>query len=260
MGKPFNPLGYPAGCAPGFDPSHPLAESGVVRISAIAMGGNVISLLNGLPASPVSGPAYSADGNMGLTTTYSAANARSTYPSANVNDTTLTVAAIFTQFTTGAFGVILSNATGVNGFEFLANSSSILQINLRGSAGTTFTTTISANVPYFVAISATLGLSNLVLVNLLTGVTKVEASGFGATVAPTGSLFTVGNRGGGGLVLNGKIACVMQSTAYLNQQQLVAAAMDPWSFWYPQAESDSFGAAAAAGGFFSRYYYDMKAA
>lgn len=228
-----NPLVYPAGRNPGFDPTHPAAASIKCGGSFVPAGGNLVNLLNGasciasttLPTQAVLGPigpCLNFNANVGC---------QPVGPNISITPSSWTIAAIcqLISYTTGnhmvasqtGLGRSLKAASGAGGWEWNNSGSGLLGI------------TPVINVPLFIAASGgNSGTVNMVQLNLKTGIiTKGTAS---ASSYSSGQMF-IGNISlTGGDQLLGYIAAVMFSESLVLLQELLAWAADPWSFWYPR--------------------------
>lgn len=226
-----NPLAFPGGVNPGFDPSHVAARN--CLFSAAAAPNGFINCLNGKPGTVGGSPTNEIRGGMGPAVVFTT-NADTTFalPSTSFNQGTM--AAIFRcAGTTGSPQYILNN---------IATSSMGIGISLVGNSdfgyvlgGTSRPSLIPyvANAPYFFAVSfnGSVGAS-LIAIRLDTGAIITFASTSQAGGAGDGNIY-LGNRGLNTRQLNGSIAAAMFSNVYLSPLQLLAWAQSPWDFWYP---------------------------
>lgn len=244
-----NPLAYPAGIAPGFDLSHPLASA--IRFSGVTFNGGFFNLfrsrnatIGGVPASviTVAGPA----------TNFAGASDIATFTGQpTTNDTSVTIAGIMRRtsalsnkyvFDSGGAGGA-SGGWGIN----LSNTNLISLVIFPSFASKNASLTLTTGVPYFFWISANGSSSvDFLICDLTTGVITTGVSGTGlASSAPNGT-YTIGALSGGGFVANADVYALAFSAQYnpLTLAKMVAA--DPWSFWYPRWQIDRVGQAAAA--------------
>ena len=229
-----NPLAFPDGFSPGIDYTHPAAK-GIRFFSGIALTGNFISLTGGgAPGTIAGAPTSGLDGAIGPNTAFAASTANIQFSGFfTINDPSQTIACIFIMTSVAAGQkTMFSNTSTINtGYRLFVNG-----VTLEGGAGTTtmvFSQNLSANTPYFAAMSLRSGNSNAVITNLQTGVVRTSNIATAYTsVTPSGAVI-VGNAPTAA-ASNFKIAAVMTSPAYLSAAQLLAWANDPWSFWYPQ--------------------------
>lgn len=230
-------LAFPAGVAPGFDPTH-IAGAGV-RFSGIALAGNFINLLNGARGAITGSPTGAIDGVIGPATNYPTAGstAQSTFSgNAATNDTSSTIAAIVRFPATGAtFQGIFANGSNAAGINLgLKTPGALVQLTMFGVVARDSAIVISPNIPYFIAASQNGStIINYVAARLDNGVVVTSTSASGTPTAPNGT-FVIGNGPAGSTPASGNIAAVMYSNKYTSMQQLLAWAADPWSFWYPR--------------------------
>lgn len=245
-----NPLGFPGGVLPGFDPSHVAATKAI--FSSVALGANHLNLLKGLLGIPSGSPPPIAtiDGRIGPSQTNGSGTSYSNFQfqySSTTPDTAFTTAAIFTYTNiSSGFGVIqynLCNRTTLAVFP---------DFELNNIGGGNFATgfTPVAGRSYFLAISAIVGsIPVYVITDLTTG--QIYSGLCGATN------YSVGTNGGGtgfyvgdwtsGNAFIGNIAATSYSANALSKPQLLAWAQDPWTFWYPRRALNLVGVIAAGG-------------
>ncbi len=277
-----NPLGFPGGVLPGFDPSHPAARN--CFLSAVAANGSFISNLNGAPGSVVAGgtpalPVQAVLAPPGPAVGFSLANSatKTSYislPLSPPNSRVVTFAAVVTPVFSGAISaqaVACTNLTGGGGAAGLdlrlglSGSTQTLQIHVPGvGAFTASSFGMLTARSYFVFASGNslTGAANYVMLDLATGALQSGTTSTGAftPAAPAGGV-VVGNYPNGGTPANefmGYISAVHGANQFMSLQQGVQWAADPWSFWYPRCDTVLVGVT-SGGGFFARPYYDLGA-
>ena len=254
MGFRSSALAYPAGVAPGFDPTHPAMGNFVYPpFSAVARSNGFQSILDGKYGVDTGSVPISNDNVLGVTAKYSSTGTNTTlFANSNAGPlpalSAMTFAAIFKVIgTTGASQVLLTNQTGGGGTCLATFGASITYPRLvrLGIDSVDFTTiTDLVGVPCFIAAS-TNGIFNAVgntawcvLRRLDTGAVFVGTFGTntqGNQYANNG--FYVGSSQGSGATrsANAFISSVMFSQNSLSLAQLLQWADAPWSFWYPNA-------------------------
>lgn len=227
-----NPLSYP-GRLPGLNLYHP-ASSGF-RFSAIPTGNDFISISPlAIPTLTATVPTYSIDGALGPVGVYTSStnsNAVSFGGTSTTADTAGTLAAIFRLADTLSTYAPLNTSNTSNGWAI--NLATTVQVVLPGTVVVDFGLTLTAGVPYFVAVSSISGSQVAVLINLNTGkvVTGTGASAF--TAGAQNGAVAVGGWSHNAQTFSGNLAAVMWSAVFLPLPQLLQWAYDPWSFWYP---------------------------
>jgi hypothetical protein len=225
-----NPLAWPAGRAPGFDPAHPAANGSYI-LSFVPSGKALLNVMSGQAVASVT--SQGIDGILGPVVTGSTTN------------TPIAAPASPAAFTAGGF--VRAPATlGNPGYVFTTQGTTAnnLGICARGGewqinigAGTSYyfgSLAIAVNTAYFFAFSDFKSSANWIIVNLQTG---QAWSGTTSTTAllsqsDTGIDFctnTLGRPWGGPigpLMLGWNVA--------LSLGALLAWAADPWAFWYPR--------------------------
>lgn len=241
-----NPLAYPAGIVPGFDPTHPAARNAI--FSGIADGGNFVNLLTGAVGTKNGSPTANIKGVTGPGVLYQTGANSSTFSGCGTGSiATITMAAIVVPPTaTGSQAMIYLSNGAAGDCDFYISGSNALTCYLGGTQPSG--PTLVAGVPYFVAMScvATVGNMTFIAKRLDTGNVTISNP-----TAPTSGLSTngaviVGNDGFG-QAFNGTVAAAMASKTLLSTWQLAQWAADPWSYWYPDAGDDWVAAAAASG-------------
>lgn len=242
--RPLGPFAFPC-TKPGFDPSHPLSR-GIAPghgLSTVALGtANLVNLLNGQVGTRVGSPTAGVTSSLGHTINLSASGMEIDF-SGNYNAATepmVTFAAVFQlNSLPGATSVIVSNnniGTSNGGASIGFNASNQLQITVWGATARAATSigAVSANVPYFAAMSGNSSATAFVLRRLDTGAVLTDSQ---LGYVPHASLNTATYSVGGSNNLRpllGKFAAGMWSPAFNPLPSLVAASADPWSFWYPK--------------------------
>jgi hypothetical protein len=251
-----NPLAFPAGYAPGFDPSH-VASSGISKASTgnvapvinsfIAQGGNAISIA-GLntpgKAGAISGSIASAlDASIGPCVNFATGANRIQFSTIIRTNYTLTYAAIVKFNSLGIGNYLYYEDPNASGLVFRYNSSGgWYSYYFTGSSPAGGYLLSSSDVPYFIAFSSFYDGANL-SANFLTRRldTGQISTGTQTPLATTTSASAqnitnvIGNASGASQGC--KTAAVCLSNIYLSMQQLLSWAQDPWSFWYPQTPS-----------------------
>jgi hypothetical protein len=133
-------------------------------------------------------------------------------------------------------GILIAAGTG---------ASAVFQV--QGSA--TFNTTIPvvANTPYFFAASVSPSLTNILVLNIATGLISTATSTTTQTFSTTNGNYYLGIDAYGSFCL-GPIAALMYAPSFMSMSQLRAWAADPWAFWYPRTAWYIVGAASGGGG------------
>lgn len=244
-----NPLAYPAGLAPMFDPRHLAAVGmgGQNGFSGVSLNGTFNSVLTGikptLVGSGISAGCYGPTGPLmlsdGTLTGYS-------FATTAVTPTVVTCAAIvWIGDPLGVYGSVFS--LNGNSLSFLITSALLLRA--QGSTGSAISSNakVSLSAPYFVVWSVSGSVAYFLTKNLLTGKTIVETVSSTAAFANATAAYYVGAPSNGFAAIKNGIAAVMYNrNIQLSPPQLLLWAADPWSFWYGH---NYVGAAAAAGGF-----------
>lgn len=241
---------FPGGVNAGFDSSHP-ASSGIIPghgLSAVASGSTLVNLLNAAKGTVTGTPTAAIDGLVGPSCYVGAGGAADGISFAGnlaSTDNSITMAAIWRQIGTPINDADYISTTSVltagwamqfsrtSGLNDLTINEWNHQIDDAGFV-------IVAGHAYFGAVSASTagaGLSNWVLVDLSNGkllsITS-NAEGWIASGATSGT-YTIGTGTHAPLA---KMAAVMWAPTFLNYQQLLQWAADPWSFWYPDRRVD----------------------
>jgi hypothetical protein len=243
-----NPLAYPAGYAPGFDPNHVAAR--MCRFSAISTGGGAINLMNGQVGVAVNS-GYGFRQGLGPTTVPTSTTSRSTFsPFPIAVDTINTVAAIGTLVTPSGekYLICTGGLSDGRGIKFGANGVNFTYTK-PGAVEIDSTLDWSAGVPYFIAASNDASNIYFVQLNLATGELKTTVVANATTPGVMDGSYIFGNGHSGSGHAMDHTAAVMYTAAFTSHRELIQWASDPWSFWYPNP-GDNWTAAAAAGGSF----------
>ena len=242
---PFNPLAYPSGVSPGFDPTHPINRAWAVSspngISCVTTRNGMVNLLNGSNGTSPNAPTWGVmDAHIGPCSTVNFALGYMQYPFSTYTGYNLTIGCIFIPITTGA--LLFGNSTAANALELRLISGN-MSMGIYGVTDNTVTTyTFVAGVPYFIATSmpTMVGSGNIVY---YWAVTRLDTGQmvFGEYSNPTFLSWVlsatgtcmVGSRPA---ATNGhqSIAAIMAMPYTVSQYDLNAWAMDPWSYWYPR--------------------------
>lgn len=237
---------------PGFNPSHP-AASPLQNLSLIFSNAGFPHPIrldrSGPRATPGSTAATSVmDGVIGPATSFAAASTIYSYTSGFNTTTTAqrphTIAAIFrtpTSFPsnqTFIFSAITSTSTLVSNFGYNSGATAAT------FSGFNFTYTFTTNTPYFMIGSGGSVTNSAVIIILNLNTQSIVRSGAGSCTASTSAIATIGI--GGDIrtptqTLNPTVAAIMWSlNTDLDSRQLTRWAADPWIFWYPYGDIDSF--------------------
>ncbi len=228
----FNPLAFPAGRAPGFDPTHPAAKGCILCM--VAFGASYLNTANGKVAT---GGFTSKIDSIGPAIVNSGSS--NTAISGPVAPTSVVVAGIFRLGATLNSPGYLLCSSGTTGNNIgLATRSGEWQFQINGTLGPSLTSPLPViNTPYFVVFSNYNSVLNYVIVNLATGQTwsgSVTSEAMSANADTTVYL----NSNSLNKPLGGP--CAALALCYnnpLSLSQLLAWAARPWDFWYPPTET-----------------------
>lgn len=261
-----NPLAYPAGFAPGFDPSH-LASPGC-QWSVVSTGTSAINIVRPKPPSAqVSAPARINDSIIGLASKFTGTTGNGLAFTGGANaaaDLVLTYACIFRPSSLSTNTSIVGNSTTVSSGSLLSFSkdfgNSFVVGFLNGSPVFANITPV-VNVPYFIIVSAS-GVSNgswssnWLVLRLDTGKLVTATStqpDVGTIIASDGNMvFGGANNPQGNNDATGNLSAAMYSSSFvMSLTQMRQWAADPWLFWYPiigdsEQDEEWVGAAAAS--------------
>lgn len=253
-----NPLAYPAGYRPGFDPSHPASAFIRNRLTAgklkggsfISQGGNMVDIVTGIVGT-ITGTVTPAIDKIGPTVSpVSTGTVQFSGYENGYGAGKGTVAGIFI--------VQQNSGYGENGGVYAGQSLALRLIESGGTNWSPYAYLSGSNTafpifpyagyhPYFMAVSGEGAEGRYIWANLQTG--KIGYGSFAAS----------GSQSSDGLVRmlgpSCNYACTMYSTAPLSMAELHQWAADPWSFWYPNP-GDNWIAAQAAAAAFSRSRMD----
>lgn len=229
-------LCYPAGYAPGVDPTHPAAAG--LRFSGVAMKNNFINLykplLKGAITATITGV---INGTIGPAVT----NPNTTGIIKFAGNSTVAP-------TTCTFGAIAFNGpNAANNWIYIGNHTNNVTAPLMGCLGASFQLfadnggasvdsgiPLAASEPVFVAASYSVagGAVNFVARNLRNGLLLASTKTNNFTAVAGDGIYCV-NGDGSGDTSDCTVAAAMYSLAALSPAQLLAWAADPWAFWYP---------------------------
>ena len=237
-----NPLAFPAGVSPGYNPNHP-ASSNRLRFSGVVNNGNFVNLLTGKVGvlTNSSGYTHFNHGLLGpaLRTIGFFQQPTSVFePYAIAANEDVTMAAFMQGDQASGDTALFSNNGGANnGFgHALMWSGGQVKLVMQGVifVGPSGNNFLPEGTTGFLAMSWTkiFNLVNCVSINLATGVIITEVMG-------TGGFGSLGGTGGascfgfGSNTIKGSVGPMMWSARYMQMSDLVAWASNPWAFWYP---------------------------
>jgi len=226
-----NPLTFPAR-PPGFNPLHP--ASNIIRFSAVPIGGNFVSLMQGAKPGVVTATLLPViDPQMGAAINFSGTTSRSAFSGAfgAIVESTTTMALIANYQVLSGSPNTLETADNGAGWNLHTNGTSV-RLTTEGVADHNLSLTLTAGVPFFIAISASSAqnLINGVITNLLNGKISKATTTASTPVAGSGNPQINSNLAGSSIT----IAAAMISGAFLSMSQMLQWAADPWAFWYPE--------------------------
>lgn len=241
-----NRLVYPAGVAPGFDPTHPAAR-GVVRFSGVCTSpGTFTNILNGKVGTIVGAQSGKMIGLGGPVACSGQSNSVRFSGNPTVADTTYTIAAVINPAATASNDFFIFRS-GVSPFPIAmiaqgTGTDTGLSVRIEG-VGNSIPTPFPLfgdKGPVFVVLSRQPGGANPLTVSCF----KILKSGVGYLSNPwtdygyaapaSGGTYEIGGYPSTGSDPSMGVAAVMFSTASLSPQEMAAWAEDPWSFWYPR--------------------------
>jgi hypothetical protein len=228
-----NPLTYPAGVRPGFNSRHiALASGGQCYLSAVPIGNTFIQLLNGRKGTIAGVPTAAIDGIIGPAVLYtvSTMNCQIT-GNPTTTPVNFTIAMIFRPSSvTGSSPLCATSGTSAGYTVRLSGAQPIVSDNVSGALSSSGS--LTANVPYFLIISAAGATGLFVWTNLSTGqITSNTATSSLAAAASNGSYYIGYDFGN---TPHSTIAAVAFMPGYLGLVRALTWARAPWSFWYPQ--------------------------
>lgn len=241
-----NPLGFPGGVLPGFDPSH-VAAKGTI-FSGVASGSGFVDILRGKPGTITGTPTASIDGRMGPNTLFLGGTDECSftgYPTTNF--TSVTLAAIVNYNGAGnPYNTAVETASNGGGW-FLAHTGSVIRAAAQSVAFIDSTIAIPpANVPFFYAFSTNGVTANFVLVRLDTGQIFSQGGVTSASPSAPNGTTLVGGADTTNRQASGGVATAMFNTRFMSVPELRAWAQDPWAYWYPRRTLNLVGISAAA--------------
>lgn len=245
-----NPLVFPHGVAPGFDPTHPASNK--IRLSAVSSGKNFYNVLTGKPGTTTVSASV-IDGSIGLSTrlpadfTQYVSFPTTTAPAETPDAQTWGV--ICTLFSTPAANAFLLGSgtaisPGAGNWFGITTTNLLFNYNWGDGGACSSPFTISLNVPYFLAASNNGTTINFVATNLLTGAVLSSSANVaaGTSFKVTDGGFQIAldvNHNSTSSKFDGIISEVMMNASYVPLASILKWADDPWSFWYPQRRSQS---------------------
>lgn len=229
-----NPLAYPCGVAPGFDPTHPAANGNVVY-SCIASGGGLFNITRARRGT-IGGSPTAGITSIGPATNYPAGATTTLALTGIASPTGATLASIF--FTPSSFATartIMYNS-GKTGFRILTTGTLAAIINNNAGGNQNSSLILSASTPYFAAVSfANASTCNYVLANLATGQILYQSTTTPNTTPGSAGTWYFGcNDVSANQFIGGIATWVWIDNLLLDINSLIAWAYDPWSFWYPR--------------------------
>jgi len=234
-----DPLAFPVGRAPGFDPTH-IAASQLVRLSGLPASATFVNILNGSPLGKGTA-ALAINSVVGPGVDFRSAYSGSTYiNSFSDSITTFTIAAIVVPGTSSAELPIWSSTTAGTGARLELNlNSGVPSLYCQGGNAPSGLSALSLNVPYFIAVTGNLSSQKWIVTNLINGSTSTSSTTISLT-AETSSTYEVGGQpSSAGGTFNGIICATMFSVQQISPAALLAWAQSPWDFWYPPNIDDT---------------------
>lgn len=226
--RPYGPAGV--------DPSH-FAARGLL-FSGVPANNGFVNLRTGQAGTKAGDPTESMFARLGRASGFSGSGNIHAYrfsgqDASNYGSNTIAAICTFNSFS--ATQLIFSNNTSDAGVALNVNSGGNLQVTMFGVVAITSSIVLSANVPYFLVASknGTTGIDFLAM-RLDTQTIETASASSGTPIAGNGT-YAVGNGwASGNLCMDGNIAGVMFSSAFLSPAELRKWASDPWAFWYPR--------------------------
>lgn len=233
-----NPLAYPAGVAPGFDPTHVAAAQ--CRASWIANNGVYIELRRGANATLGGTPGAKIYGGLGPTCGNATSTIASAMPSSNYASNTWAWIGRWLSTATDAGPALYCGGVGI----YYEHASNTLK-GWNGHVGFQFGPSFATGVDYFVCASMNpSGDIRTSWKNLSTGVTDTFTGSFPGYNVDSSSqvqLTAYPNMTA--------VAAAMVSTAFTPPTVQNTWAADPWSFWYPRRARRRVGITAGGSSF-----------
>ncbi len=238
-----NPLAFPVGAVPGFDPSHVASPS--IKFSAISVAGGFINIVPGfasLMPSTINGTVgQTIDGVIGRGKTPGTTNNFVFTSGAAAQSVFNTMAAIIRTGASDNAGIFTNTGISASA-QILSVFSGNLFFTDNNAGDVNSTIPLAANTPYFVVASKNGNASNyyFLALNLNTGVIATSVVNLGLAGVSGQSGYTIGEEYEFSTFYQGTIAAVMHAAAAMSPQQMLAWAADPWSFWYPDMDGAQF--------------------
>jgi hypothetical protein len=220
----------------GFDPSHVAGKN--VFVSALSVGSNFLSLLNGARGTLVGTPTAPAyDSLIGRATAFTSAQATQ-FSSYTTTPAAVTFGAIIRTGALAGFDPLLSTGSNAAGFAFYASRSGDVAIDCFAGGTVHSGFGLVNNTAYFIvgSFDQTTTSWSFAVCNLLNG--SIKSSKGSTNPTPTNTyngLFNIGSFQGN--QCQSTLAAAMHSTKFLSVNELLQWAEDPWSFWFPSSVS-----------------------
>ena len=235
------PLVFPAGRLPKFNQGH-VAASGC-RLAAVPIGNTFFDLVTGKAGTANSSPTTAMSGWIGPSVNFTSSSTMNVSfgGMSTANDTLVTIACIIVLNASGVFESYVSTSGTNTGWRLGLdqNNSFGMEIIQGGVAVILSNTTLTANVPYFLAASTTGAAANFVIKRLDNGALISAQTAYGSSPSAPNGTYLIGNGNSTGAQSN--IAAAMIGTgSFLTPTQLVQWSTDPWSLWYPGLAVDVF--------------------
>lgn len=246
-----NPLAYPAGYAPGFDPNHPCASR--AEISAVASGAGYVDLLKGKKGTIAGTILANIRGLIGPSADYNASTSNYVYFTglhAGAMDEG-TFACVFMPIPGSGYNYMFSYGV-TPGFHAYRYNSSAIVLEWGFSSNVNTGLIPADNVPYFFAASYSVGnFADAYLTDLRTGkVLTFYSATAGTAITSTSGSFYIGTSEWDFQSPQNRIHSAAFMRSYTPRAAMLQWAADPWSFWYPNPGDNWIAAQAAAGGLF----------
>lgn len=233
-----NPLEYPAGCTPGFDPTHLAAASisAGYGLSAIALGGSLVDVFTGIAGTLNGTPLAAIDSRLGNAVNMSTTTSTASFSGKVAQtDTGVTFALILKFGTVGAFQGLIADSSSAGGWGIELANSAEFSLVTPGHNDLRSGLVPVAGVPYFAVASGNNSAQNFLLRRLDTGVVLTASTSAATTSNATNGTYVVGaygNSTGGCKPIIA--ACAIIPNRFLTVTLMQVWASDPWSFWYPR--------------------------
>lgn len=222
------------GKAPGINPAHPMANK--LRFSGVALPGNFLNLMSGMPGTLSGAPTYGMNANIGTVMKCGNSVSASFTGRSTVADDEATIAGIAINInSTATVRTIFGTSSANNGFRFIQGSGDLLTMVAGGVIAITGHA-LAEDAPFLLMASWSTAKSEVRFLskNLQTGKVIVSSTAHGSTpVAPNGT-YIVGNSNFSSEQHTHGVAAVMFSAKFNPAERLREFANDPWAFWYPR--------------------------